>query len=499
MRIVGAALLALAVLAMPAAAQTDNAATPGVAAKPTTTKFRKPAVRPATLRARAAVGRGLGQSSETSVSGDPVRAAAAAGRKRLPAPGLVPAPSAKGDGAMSPAARIAIQLDLAWTGDYNGLINGESGERTTAAIKSFQRNRKFKETGVLNTQERTLLAAAAKARQSQVGWQMVEDPITGARLGLPSKQVPIKVQGKAGTRWSSAQGQVQVETFRVREPGTTLALVHDQQRKEPSTRKLEVNLIRPDFFILSGMQGQKRFYVRAEIKDGEVRGMTVLFDPATEGAMEPVVVAMSSAFVPFPGASGVVQIVPPPRRKVEYGTGVVVSTAGHILTDHQITDGCNVIVVAGYGDADRQAEASGLALLRVYGVVDLAPAAFAPEPPPRTADVTLVGIADPQSQDGGNAISTVAAKLRDETVEPPPQLGFSGSAVLDGQGRTVGLVALKSPMVAVAGGAPQPQATMLTSQSIRAFLEAQKLAPAAGRAGLDAAKSAVVRVICVRK
>jgi len=77
--------------------------------------------------------------------------------------------------------------------------------------------------------------------------------------------------GKTGTRWSSAQGQVQVETFKIREPGTTLAAVYEQQKKQPSSRKLEVNLLRPDFFILTGMQNLKKFYVRAELKDGEVR------------------------------------------------------------------------------------------------------------------------------------------------------------------------------------------------------------------------------------
>ena len=67
----------------------------------------------------------------------------------------------------------------------------------------------------------------------------------------------------------------------------------EQQKKDPPTRKLEVNLLRGGFFILSGMQGLKRFYVRAEIKDGEVRGMTVLYDQATDTIMDPVVVAMS--------------------------------------------------------------------------------------------------------------------------------------------------------------------------------------------------------------
>ena len=104
---------------------------------------------------------------------------------------------------------------------------------------------------------------------------MVDDPVTGVLIGLPTRQVPNKSQGRSGTRWASAQGQVQVETFKIREPGTTLAAVYEQQRKEPPTRRLEVNLLRPDFFIVSGIQNLKRFYVRAEIKDREVRGMSI--------------------------------------------------------------------------------------------------------------------------------------------------------------------------------------------------------------------------------
>jgi hypothetical protein len=130
---------------------------------------------------------------------------------------------------------------------------------------------------------------------------MVEDKATGAQVGLPTAQVPNTSRTKSGTRWASAQGQVQVETFRVREPGATLATVFEQQKKEPSTRKLEVNLLRGDFFILSGTQGLKKFYVRAEQKDGEVRGMTVLYDQAIDNIMDSVVVVMSSAFTPFPG------------------------------------------------------------------------------------------------------------------------------------------------------------------------------------------------------
>jgi peptidoglycan hydrolase-like protein with peptidoglycan-binding domain len=477
MRRIAGAVVTLLLAALPAAAEhAGTASQPGVTAKP------------------------AAQSSEAGPAkrGEGAVRVAEAARKRAATP---PVPAR--DTAIPLAERIAIQFDLAWTGDYNGLVNGEFNDKTTAAIKTFQRDRKFKETGTLNPQERALLAAAAKAKAAQVGWSMVDDPATGALIGLPTRQVPNKSQGRSGTRWASAQGQVQVETFKIREPGTTLAAVYEQQKKEPPTRRLEVNLLRPDFFILSGMQNLKRFYVRAEIKAGEVRGMTVLYDQAMEPIMDPVVVVMSSTFMPFPGVAGIAQIGAAPRRKVEYGTGIVVSAAGHILTDRQVIEGCSVIVVGGYGDADRQAEDTNanLALLRVYGAPDLAPLSFVGDAP-KGPDLTLVGIADPQTQGGGGAISTAPAKLKGETLEPAPQPGFSGAAALDPQGRFVGMVGLKTAVVANAGAAgAQPQAMLVPAAIIRSFLEAQKLAPAAAArsSGVDAAKASLVRVICVRK
>jgi peptidoglycan hydrolase-like protein with peptidoglycan-binding domain len=452
----------------------------------------------AVLRAHASAPQAQARAPTAGRAAPPeetIRVAATAARKRAPA-----ASAPKREASIPPDDRLAAQVELAWTGDYRGLITGEADDKTTAAVKSFQKNRKFKETGVLNTQERALLAASAKAKQTQVGWTMVDDPVTGARLGIPSKQVPNKAPAKAGTRWASAQGQIQVETFKIREPGTTLARVYEQQKKEPSTRRLELNLLRPDFFILAGMQGLKKFYVRADIKDGEVRGITVLYDQATENIMDPVAVVMASAFSAFPSVSGA-QIGAAAKRKVEYGTGIIVSGAGHILADRELTEGCNVIVVSGYGNAERTVDdtSKDLALLRVYGSSDLVPAIFAPDAA-RGPDLMLLGIADPQMQEGGIAVSSISAKLKGDVIDPVPQLGFSGAAVLDGQNRIAGMVELKTPLIATIGASnAQSQATIVAAPVIRAFLNAQKVPPATGRWGLDRAKSSLVRVICVRK
>jgi peptidoglycan hydrolase-like protein with peptidoglycan-binding domain len=441
-------------------------------------------------------------AKKTGTPGAKKGAPAPVAKKGAPAPQAAPNAYAN----VPLAERVGIQFDLAFTGYYNGLITGEFNDRALAAVRAFQKDAAFRETGVLAPPERVALAARSKAKQEQVGWRMVDDRRTGAQLGLPTAQVPNVSQGRSGTRWSSAQGQVQIETFRVREPGATLATVFEQQKKEPPGRKLEQNFIRNDVFILSGTQGLKKFYVRAQVKDLEVRGMTVLWDPATEGIMDPVVVAMSSAFAPFPGTGISALLGPPPRRKVEYGTGIVVSAGGHILADRQVTDACNVIQISGHGDADLIADdaAAGLALLRVYGAPDLVPAALAQEGAQdgaRGGDLSLVGIADPQAQAGGHAVSTVAARFNGDALQPVPQLGFAGAAALDGQGRVAGMVALKTPAVASASTntMPPPQGTVVSIETIRKFLDTHSVTPATGRSGIDAAKASLVRVICVRR
>ena len=112
----------------------------------------------------------------------------------------------------------------------------------------------------------------------------------------------------------------------------------------------------------------------------------------------------------------------------------------------------------------------------------------------------LVGIADPQNQGGGNAISTAAAQLRDSALDPPPQLGFTGAAVLDRESRFLGMVQLRPQVVANIGTPTlQSQANIVPAQTIRAFLESRQLHPASGQNGMEAAKASLVRVICVRK
>jgi peptidoglycan hydrolase-like protein with peptidoglycan-binding domain len=406
--------------------------------------------------------------------------------------------------AMAQAERQAIQSDLAWAGTYNGAINGEVSDRMVAAIKAFQKDRGAKQTGVLNPQERGVLSELAKKRQDNVGWKIVFDAGTGVRLGVPAKLVPQQTSDANGVKWSSSTGTIQVQMARRKEAGPTTAKLAEQEKKEPAGRRIDYSAVKPDFFVLSGMQGLKKFYLRGQIKGDEVRILTILYDQATEGTMEPVVIAMSSAFNPFPNVAQAAG--PPPRKTVEYGTGVVVSDDGAIVTDRGVVDGCLSIVVAGQnlssiGNADRTADDKerDLALLRIYGARGLKPLAL--NAGAAKQSVELTGIADPQNQGGGAVVSSVKAAITgsgsDLALTPAPGLGFSGSAALDADGVFAGLAVLRP--VLVAGPtitAAAAQASLVSADTVREFLKANGVSAAGGAPD---AKASVVRVICVRK
>src|SRR4029453_5616582 len=119
---------------------------------------------------------------------------------------------------------------------------------------------------------------------------VVDDIVTGARLAVPIKHAPNASNTKSGMRWSSGRGEVQVETFRTAEPNNALPATFEQQKKEPAGRQVDYSVLRDNFFVLSGLQGLKRFYVRGHARGNDVRGVAIMYDQAMQGIMDRVAI-----------------------------------------------------------------------------------------------------------------------------------------------------------------------------------------------------------------
>ncbi len=458
--------------AAPAPAQKQQAATPTTkpeTAKPATKS--EPEKKPAKKAA---------QKSEKS---EPTTAAPAVTETQRDAYATVPV-----------GERLAIQSDLIWSGDLVGAADPDFGDRAIAAVRNFQRRNKLEETGILTTDQRQLLATATRNRKDRVGWRLVEDDATpGVRLGVPSKLVPQIETGVMGTRWSSARGEIQIATFREKMAGATLNELFDDLKKKPASRRVEVSSLQGNAFSIAGLQGLKRFHVRVFMKDNEARGLTILYDQALEGTVLPMVDIITNAFVPFGDAASASTM-----RKVQYGSGLVVTQTGHIVTDRQLTEDCQTIVIAGLGRADRIADdrATDLTLLRVNGTSNLKSLAFLPDAP-KSTDLTLLGITAPDAQGGTRDVSTASARLRGidgsrVLIDARPAGGFTGGGAFDVQGQFVG-------MIAAPATSSSSQSSFIPTSTIRNFLDGAGIYPSVGKSDMATAKNAIVRVVCVRK
>jgi hypothetical protein len=326
-----------------------------------------------------------------------------------------------------------------------------------------------------------------------IGWRLTEDRMTGARLGLPEKLVPRASTTRSGSRWTSAQGQIQVETFRLAE--ASLPALFEEEKKA-NRRQIESSDLKSDSFVVTGTQGLKNFLVRAAARGSEVRGMTVLYDQATQGTMESVAHAMAAAFTAFPDPNA--PAPPGIRRAVEYGSAIVVDAGGDLVAPAHLTADCRTITVPPFGHAVRLAadQTSDLALIRLYGVRNLVPVQFGEGN--ESGDLTVIGVADPLAQAGSDVATGSAAHLTAHGVDPAPKPGFSGAAAVDSHGALAGMVDVKSAIVA-ANAAAAPSAALVPAATIRAFLRAQGVAPGATETEHAAAAQSVLRIICVRQ
>ena len=114
-----------------------------------------------------------------------------------------------------------------------------------------------------------------------------------SRPATPTAPNGLRLPARSRSNWRGA-----------RKPIPTTAKLAEQ-REEGTGRSIDYTVVKPDFFVLSGLQGLKKFYLRGTFKGDEVRILTILYDQATENTVEPVVIAMSSAFNAFPAGAQV--------------------------------------------------------------------------------------------------------------------------------------------------------------------------------------------------
>ncbi len=363
---------------------------------------------------------------------------------------------------LSATEKRALQVALKAAGFYASAIDGAFGAGTRRSMAAWQRENNFDDTGILTTRQRQMLMDQYNAPLISVGMAPVSDGKAGIQMQMPTKEVGFTRYEPPFAHYDNRNGG-DIRVLLISQPGnraTLYGLYDIMQTLEivplegPRQRK-------KNSFTLEGRNGRIVSYTEAVLKDGEIKGFTLIWPTGDETRRTRVLAAMRDSFARLPGvldpaAGGDTEqnidlVAGLEIRKPKLSrSGFFVDARGTVVTTAEAVSGCTRITLDQDYTADLLStdDRLGVAILRPAKA--LAPsviAAFRQTEPRLKSSVAVSGysfegalgapsltfgrIEDVRGLDG-------RSDLRRLTLDALP--GDAGGPVLDDAGGVVGML-----------------------------------------------------------
>lgn len=412
------------------------------------------------------------------------------------------------ESGLTRADKRFLQAALAFSGDYSGLIDGDWGPLSRAALDRYAR-REFQTKA--ETWTMAALAIDLVLEIDAQGWAWHYFDVLDLSLLFPDKTAVLDPPSPDFVNWhhgaSSLAYSVGVLDRAGAEAKHDYALSRHQTPDEPYILRqpdLAVTAIRrADGAVLYARSDYRRggwstVMLSAERKDESL--LNAVAASLTPGAALPLSVtqggkldaAIRTALAIMREGSDTA--APPPNTQLpnspasnSSGSGFYVTPEGHVLTNAHVVDDCVAIRVDGHPARLVATSETDLALL----ATDTAPkatATFATRPARLNADVTALGYPLAHLLGGLNvtrgAVSSMTGLAGDPDtmqITAPVQPGNSGGPLIGPDGHVVGVVVAKLDALSVAdqlGDIPQNVNFAIRADRATAFLSAQGLSPA---------------------
>ena len=391
--------------------------------------------------------------------------------------------------------RKDLQIALQWAGYYNAAIDGSYGRGTRNSMGAWQEANNYEKTGVLTTLQRAALIKQYNAVLDGLGLRVVRDTKAGIELLMPTAEVGFDKYEAPFAQYDSS-GDIGARVLLISQAGdqdTLFGLYDILQTLEivppdgPRARK-------KSSFELIGENGRIISQTQVSLKDGHIKGFTLIWPAGDEDRRRRVIAEMSRSLVRLPGvldpaegstedqAIDLVAGLQIRQPKISR-SGFFIDGNGAVATTSEAVQSCGRLTIDGDTEAQVVADntTNGIAIIKPNAA--LAPQAvakFSLRVPRLQSEISVAGY----SYEGVLSAATLTfgrlADLKGLRGEPElnrlalsAQPGDAGGPVFDASGNVMGMLM------------PAPQGGQQLPLDVSFALESAVIAQVASGAGLS--------------
>lgn len=416
--------------------------------------------------------------------------------------------------ALSREERAELQVALKWAGFYDGAIDAAFGRGTRNSMAGWQEANGFETTGILTTLQRAELLRQYNAVLDGMNLQLVQDINAGIEMKLPLGVVAFEKLSPPFVHYS-ATGDIDAKVLLISQEGdrNTLGGLYDIMQTLEIVPDQGPRTLKSDAFTLIGEGAFTVSHTQAWLKDGEIKGFTLVWPAADEERRTRVLGEMQESFQRLDGvldpAAGVeteqsIDLVAglEIRKPKMSRSGFFVDRSGVVVTTAEAVQGCRKITIEDVYEAELAASdpALGIAVLRPKErLAPMAVAAFQSSTPRLQSDVAVAGysyggvlgaptltfgrLADVKGLNG----ETEMKRLALSTLE-----GDAGGPVVDAGGAVLGMLL---PNTQNGRQLPEGVSFAADADAVRAVLEQAGVATADSTESAQMAAEALTREV----
>lgn len=374
-----------------------------------------------------------------------------------------PAEARQSEARLSREERADLQRKLQWAGYYRAAIDAAFGPATRAAMRGWQQDNGYAPTGIMTTRQRAELHRQFNAVLEGLDIRLVRDDESGIQMNLPMGAVAFEKYEPPFAHFESTGFVDGARVLFISQPGdrNTLIGLYDIMQTLRIVPEEGERGIEGDGFTLEGRNSQIVSFTEASLRNGHVKGFTLIWPAGDEERRTRLLSAMRASFERLPGvlspsaggeAEQRVDLLSglEIRRPKLSRSGFYVDAAGAVVTTTEAVEGCGRVTI----DEDYNARVvatdaeHGIAVLKpVDPLAPIAVAAFQAVPPRLQSDIAVAGysyggvlgaptltfgqLAELRGLDGAQEVKRLALNALE---------GDAGGPVVDGYGAVVGML-----------------------------------------------------------